>query len=134
MEKFGDWRNPATTSVILDSQQEPKIYWIANINSSQHPIIDGQQNKKIILAESQEAALLIYRYNQLQNPTKTDYDFFKIGLAMIEMRQLMGKNSITDISKTTYEAFTTRTSDKISYEQLMTMSKQDQKVYLYGML
>ena len=67
MEKFGDWRNPATTSVILDSQQEPKIYWIANINSSQHPITEGQQNKKIILAESQEAALLTYRYNQLQN-------------------------------------------------------------------
>lgn len=133
MEKFGDWRNPATTSVILDSQQEPKIYWIANINSSQHPITDGQQNKKIILAESPEAALLIYRYNQLQNPTQSDYDYFKIGLAMIEIEQLIGKNNITNVSKQTYDAFTSRVIDKVSYEQLQAMPKQDREVYLYGL-
>ena len=133
MEKFGDWRNPATTSVILDSQQEPKIYWIANINSSQHPITDGQQNKKIILAESQEAALLTYRYNQLQNPTQSDYDYFKIGLAMIELEQLIDQNNIANVSKKTYDAFTMRVADKVSYEQLQTMSKQDREVYLYGM-
>lgn len=133
MEKFGDWRNPATTSVILDSKQEPKIYWIANINSSQHPITDGQQNKKIILAESQEAALLTYRYNQLQNPTQSDYDFFKIGLAMIELEQLIDQNNIANVSKKTYDSFTMRVTDKVSYEQLQTMSKQDREVYLYGM-
>ena len=118
MEKFGDWRNPATTSVILDSQQEPKIYWIANINSSQHPITEDQQNKKIILAESQEAALLTYRYNQLQNPTQSDYDFFKMGLAMIELEQLIDQNNIANVSKKTYDSFTMRVTDKVSYEQL----------------
>lgn len=133
MEKFGDWRNPATTSVILDSQQEPKIYWIANINSSQHPITDGQQNKKIILAESQEAALLTYRYNQLQNPTQSDYDFFKMGLAMIELEQLIDQNNIANVSEKTYDSFTIRVADKVSYEQLQTMPKQDREVYLYGM-
>ena len=133
MEKFGDWRNPATTSVILDSQQEPKIYWIANINSSQHPITDGQQNKKIILAESQEAALLTYRYNQLQNPTQSDYDFFKMGLAMIELEQLIDQNNIANVSEKTYDSFTIHVADKVSYEQLQTMPKQDREVYLYGM-
>ena len=133
MEKFGDWRNPATTSVILDSQQEPKIYWIANINSSQHPITEGQQNKKIILAESQEAALLTYRYNQLQNPTQSDYDFFKMGLAMIELEQLIDQNNIANVSKKTYDSFTMRVTDKVSYEQLQAMPKQDREVYLYGM-
>ena len=133
MEKFGDWRNPATTSVILDSQKEPKIYWIANINSSRHPITEGQQNKKIILAESPEAALLVYRYNQLQNPTQSDYAFFRMGLAMIEVEQLINKNHVDDISRTTYDTFTMRVADKVSYEQLQAMSKQDREIYLYGM-
>jgi hypothetical protein len=132
MEKFGDWRNPATTSVILDSQQEPKIYWVANINSSQHPIADGQQNKKLILSESPEAALLLYRYNQLQNPTQSDWEEFKRGLAMIELEQLIDKNNIAEVSKKTYDIFTSRVVNKVSYEQLQTMSKQDREVYLYG--
>jgi hypothetical protein len=142
MEKFGDWRNPATTSVILDTKQEPKIYWVANIDKNVRPIsesgvlpVNNRHSSSIaVLAESKAAALLLARYNQLSNPTAEDFEFLKIGLALIEAKILIDQNEISNIPQHVYEAITKRSFQPLDYAVVKSMNKLDRTAYLTDLI